>query len=117
MLFRSGGKIQFSFFVLLEGSDPFDIERLADIQQLAARSEIKVEVGGCQGLHLPGVLLNIDNKGVIGRGNIRVLKGNARSRLLSYAVRLLWDDSSGVEGEAANTRKIELTGLIQVLRQ
>src|SRR6185437_8216418 len=108
----AGGEVQVPFFVLEQGSDPLDKKRFADIQQLAARGEVKIEVRCGQGLHLARVLLDIGDQGIGGCKDIRVLKANAGSGLLSHTVGFLWDDGGGVKGEAANTRKVHLPGLI-----
>ena len=108
----AGGEIEFAFLVFDEGTDPFDIKRFADVEQLAACGQVEVEVGRGQGFHLPGMFLNIGDEGVVGGKDAGVFKADTCGGDLSNAIGFLGDYCRGVEGEAAESRKVQLAGLI-----
>src|SRR6185437_8003703 len=112
----AGGKVQPSVIFLEQGPDPFDVEGFADVQQLAARSQVEVQVGGGQGFHFTRMFFDIGDQVVARGSNIGVGEGDAGGRLVSYPVGVLGYYCTRIEGKGTDSRKVHLAVLIQKLR-
>lgn len=112
-----GGEVELAVVVLDKGADAFDIEGFAYVEELFACSEIEVQVSCGQGFHFSRVVLDELDQGVVRGSDGGVFKGNARSGCLHVAVASFRDHGGRVERKAANTREVELLGLVEELRQ